>query len=236
MNKGGYRNWEYATKGDYHKFLDPNWTYTPTYLRKMKYIRKFLDSLPHGIKILDAGCGEGVLVEEYRSKGRQIEGMDLNYESESVRRGDILAMPYKEGTFDVVLCLDVFEHIAFKDQPRCLQEIRRVLRAGGTLLISIPNLAHFNSRFRLFLAGELDRSDIETNHVGERPIKENMRLLQEANFEIEKVKGITLTVPLLYRRIICRKPAKFRWLHDLLESFATPSLAMLNIFVCRVKE
>jgi len=37
----------------------------------------------------------------------------------------------------------------------------------------------------------------------------------------------------VYRRIICKRPAWFRWLHDLLEPLAVPSLAMLNIFVCR---
>lgn len=37
-NFGG---WEYARKGDYHRKLDPNWSYTPTYLRKMHYVRSF---------------------------------------------------------------------------------------------------------------------------------------------------------------------------------------------------
>lgn len=55
----------------------------------------------------------------------------------------------------------------------------------------------------------------------------------DAGFRIEKIEGITLTVPFLYRRVICRRPAWFRWLHDLLEPFAMPSLAMLNIFVGR---
>lgn len=235
-DKTEYRAWEYATKGDYHKNLDPNWSYTPTYLRKMKYISRFIDNLPKEAKILDAGCGEGVLVEEYKQKGYSIEGIDLNYESEYVRRGNILELPYSENTFDVVLCLDVFEHLAFKDQPICLREIKRVLVGGGQLLISIPNLAHLNSRFRLFFKGELDKSDIETNHIGERPMKENVKLLQDAGFEIIKRKGITLTVPLLYRRIICRRPAWFRWLHNILEPFAIPSLAMLNIFLCKVNK
>lgn len=201
----------------------------------MKYVRKFLDSLPKEMKILDAGCGEGVLVEEYRSKGYSIEGIDLNYESEYVKRGNILNMPYPDNTFDVVLCLDVFEHIDFKDQPACLKEIKRILRPG-VLLISIPNLAHLNSRFRFFFCGTFDRTDIEINHVGERPIKENIRLIQEAGFEIVKKKGITLTVPIIYRKIICRRPAWFRWLHDLFELFAIPSLSMLNIFVCKAKQ
>ena len=236
QSEKNFRGWEYAKLGDYHKNLDPNWSYTPTYLRKMKYVRSFLNNLPKQTKILDAGCGEGILVEEFRLKGYLIEGIDLNYESEYVSHGNILDLPYPENTFDVVLCLDVFEHLDFKDQPLSLNNFSRVLKQGGELLISIPNLAHLNSRFRFFFKGNLDRTDIETNHVGERPMKENIKLLQDAGFEIISKKGITLTVPILYRRIICRKPAWFRWLHDMFEPFAVPSLAMLNIFVCRVSK
>lgn len=63
-----FRGWEYARIGDYHRNLDPNWCYTPTYLHKMAFIRKFISSLPHNVKILDAGCGEEVLVEEFLRK------------------------------------------------------------------------------------------------------------------------------------------------------------------------
>jgi hypothetical protein len=53
MNENNpYRGWEYAKQGDYHKNLNPNWPYTQTYLKKMYYIRSFLDSLPKGSKIL----------------------------------------------------------------------------------------------------------------------------------------------------------------------------------------
>jgi len=229
----GYRGWEYARIGDYHRNLDPNWSYTPTYLRRMYHVRQWLDRLDPNARILDAGCGEGVLVEEYATKGRTIEGLDLNYASESVRQGDILCMPYEGGRFDVVLLLDVFEHLAYADQPKALQEIRRVLKPGGWLLISVPNMAHLNSRVRLFLKGRLDRTDIETNHPGERPIGEYIALLRANGFRILQARGITLTIPWLYRRVICRQPARFRWLHDWLDRFAVPSLAMIDLFVCK---
>lgn len=184
-------------------------------------------------RILDAGCGEGVLVEDFSMHGYQIEGLDLNYESQYVTRGSVLTIPYENETFDLVLLLDVFEHLAYADQPAALAEILRVLRERGSFIASISNLAHLNSRFRMAFFGQLDRTDIETNHIGERPFRENRQLLQRAGFEIYQIKGITLTVPFIYRRIICRHPAWFRWFHDLMEPMAVPALAMINIFVCR---
>ncbi len=233
MTKTEFRGWEYAKEGDYHKNLDPDWSYTPTYLKKMYHIQKFLDSLPKGTKILDAGCGEGVLVEEYLAKGYTVQGIDLNYESGIVRRGDILNMPFEDKSFDVVLLLDVFEHLAFIDQLKALKEIQRVLSGGGYLLASIPNLAHLNSRVMFFMRGNFQRTDCEENHPGERPIRENIELLRESGFSIEKIIGITLTVPIIYNRVICRKPSWFLWLHNFLDFFAIPSLAMLTLFICK---
>ena len=228
-----HRNWDYEKKGDYHKNLDPDWSYTPTYLKKMHHIRKFLTSLPKGTNILDAGCGEGVLVEEYSARGYSIQGIDLNYASEFVQQGDILNMPFDDASFDVVLLLDVFEHLSFTDQPKVLKEIQRILKKNGYLVASIPNLSHLNSRMTFFTQGDFQRTDCEENHLGERPMKENIRLIQNSKFNIEKIMGVTLTIPLIHNHIICRKPSWFLWLHNIFNFFAIPSLAMLNIYICK---
>lgn len=60
-----FRGWEYAKHGDYHQNLDPNWSFTLTYLKKMAFVRRFIKESPTDTRILDAGCGEGVLVEEF---------------------------------------------------------------------------------------------------------------------------------------------------------------------------
>ena len=101
--------------------------------------------------------------------------------------------------------------------------------------MAVPNLAHLNSRFNFFFWGRLDRSDIETNHPGERPIWENIKLIESAGFKIIKVKGITLTLPFIYRQVIGRKPSWFIGLHNLLDLFAYPRFAMLDIFICENK-
>lgn len=203
-----YRGWEYARKGDYHHYLDPNWSYTPTYLRKIAFVQQFIESLPMTKKILDVGCGEGVLVEEFRKKGWAIEGLDMNYESEFVQRGDVKDMPYADASFDLIVCLDTLEHLTFEDQPKALSEIHRSLKPDGHLVMSVPNLAHLNSRVRFLLCGKLDRTDIELNHLGERPIWEYEQLLKKCGFYLLKRIGITLTLPYVYRRVICKHPAK----------------------------
>jgi len=73
---------EYAERGEYHKHLDPNWGYYPIYVRKLALVDDIIGQLPPDAKILDAGCGEGVLVEKYRAEKRDIRGCDLSYESD----------------------------------------------------------------------------------------------------------------------------------------------------------
>ena len=58
------RRGEYAARGDYHRTPDPSWDYYPTYLAKLTAVRRYLDALPATTRVLDAGCGEGVLVDE----------------------------------------------------------------------------------------------------------------------------------------------------------------------------
>src|SRR5262245_23137783 len=127
------RGGEYAARGDYHRAPDPTWEYYPTYLAKLEAVRDWLNDVPPGSRVLDAGCGEGVLVEEFAGR-LAIEGVDPNYTSARVRAGSVLALPYDAAAFDRALCLDVLEHLTFADQPRALAELYRVLRPGGELL------------------------------------------------------------------------------------------------------
>lgn len=230
-----FKGWHYSERGDYHKNLDFDWSYAPTYLQKVKLVRGFLDSLGSSRKILDVGCGEGAFVEEYAQKGIDIQGLDLNYENEFVRQGSILNLPYSDSYFDAVMLLDVFEHIAFKEQHQALLEIFRVLKPNGMFFVAIPNLAHLNSRFSFALFGKLDRTDSELDHVGERPFYENKILLEKAGFEITNCVGVTFTLPFIYRKLICRKARQLRWVHDLFEPLARifPGLAMFDFFTCK---
>lgn len=222
------RRGEYAARGDYHRSPDHDWDYYPTYIAKLKVVRNWLDSLPPETRVLDAGCGEGVLVDEYAGRLR-IEGLDPNYSSDRVRNGSLTALPYEAATFDRALCLDVLEHLTFEEQPRALAELRRVLRPAGELLVSIPNLAHLQSRVHFLLRGRLIRTASELKHPGDRPAADYIELARRAGLTLVARQGIFPTIPIL-THLIRKSPARLLPLHRLLTRLLpVPGWCFLNI-------
>jgi SAM-dependent methyltransferase len=226
------RRGEYAARGDYHRAPDPDWDYYPTYLAKLESVRTWLDALPAGTRVLDAGCGEGVLVDEYAPR-LAIEGIDPNYSSARVRAGSLTALPFDPESFDRALCLDVLEHLAFDEQPTALAELHRVLRPDGELLVSVPNLAHLQSRVQFLLRGRLIRTASEYKHPGDRPAGEYIRLAEAAGFVLTKRRGIFPTVPVL-TRLIRRHPRALLPVHRLLSRLLpVPGWCFLNLLTFR---
>ena len=226
------RRGEYAARGDYHRTLDPAWDYYPTYLAKLKAVRRYLDALPHETRVLDAGCGEGVLVDEYHDR-IAIVGLDANYASDRVTQGSLTALPFPDGSFDRALCLDVLEHLHYEDQPRALAELFRVLRPGGELLVSIPNLAHLQSRIQFLLRGRLIRTASEFKHPGDRPAREYISLGQRAGFTLIARHGIFPTIPVV-THFVRRNPRALAPLHRALTRLLPiPGWCFLNILTFR---
>jgi SAM-dependent methyltransferase len=99
--------------------------------------------LPPGARLLDAGCGSGRMLVELARYG-EVTGVDVSWEAvaaarargHDVVRAPVEAMPFPDGAFDVVTCLDVIEHTA--DDLATLAELRRVTRPGGLLIATVP--------------------------------------------------------------------------------------------------
>ncbi len=226
------RRGEYAARGDYHRAPDPGWEYYPTYLAKLDYVRTWLDRLPAGIRVLDAGCGEGVLVDEYAGR-LAIEGLDENYTSPNVRSGSVPALPYPDASFDRAMCLDVLEHLTFEDQPRALAELHRVLKPGAQLLVSVPNLAHLQSRLHFLVTGRLIRTASEQKHPGDRPATEYVQMAERAGLMLVDRRGIFPTVPVV-TRLIRRHPRALLPVHRLLTRLLpVPGWCFLNLLTFR---
>jgi SAM-dependent methyltransferase len=104
-----------------------------------------------GARVLEAGCGEGYGAALLAGTARQVVALD--YDQAAIAhaaatypvgavRGNLVALPFPAGSFDVVCSLQVIEHLW--DQPLFLRECARVLRPGGALLLSTPNRLTFS--------------------------------------------------------------------------------------------
>jgi SAM-dependent methyltransferase len=128
-------------------------------------MRPYLAKLPTGSRVLDAGCGRGEWTMFLAQQGFRCAGLDLSAEvidelrvrfpSHEFVHGDIRRTEFETGSFDACFSWGAFEH--FEDGPgQCLAEVRRILRPGGWLFVSVP---FQNWRHILRDARPLDRWD-----------------------------------------------------------------------------
>lgn len=107
--------------------------------------------------VLDIGCGSGNSYARAVARGaRSYVGVDVSDAAVEAARAsgldarvidDAAELPFEDGSFDVVLCVEVLEHLFSPD--RAAAEIRRVLRPGGRLVASSPNVAYWRLRANL---------------------------------------------------------------------------------------
>ena len=98
-----------------------------------------------GLSILDAGCGTGaglLFLSQYGSvTGLDISPHALRYCAErgcrEVARASVMALPFQEGSFDLVTSFDILYFQGIRDET-ALQETARILRPGGRLLLRVP--------------------------------------------------------------------------------------------------
>jgi ubiquinone/menaquinone biosynthesis C-methylase UbiE len=146
-----------------------------------------------------------------------------------VRRGSLLELPFAGESFERALCLDVLEHLSFEQQPRALAELFRVMRQGGELLVTVPNLAHLQSRLHFVVHGRLIRTANVQKHPGDRPAGEYIELARRAGFRLIAREGIFPTVPVL-THFIRRFPSQLMWLHrGLTRLLPVPGWCFLNV-------
>lgn len=94
-------------------------------------------------RVLSAGCGNGMDVLELRENGFEAAGFDLyppKIRSASwIAVSKANAIPFETGSFDAAICLEVIEHIPRADRLGTAQELLRVVRHGGLIVVATPN-------------------------------------------------------------------------------------------------
>lgn len=153
------------------------------------------------LKILDVGCGTGanleMLSEFGESAGVDISGDALSFcrerGLENVKQGAAEALPFDDGSFDLVTGLDVVEHL--DDDLGGLKEMRRVLRPDGHALVFVPAF--------MFLWGVQD--DI-SHHRRRYTLDQLKRVIRQAGFEVERASYVNISffTPILIGRLLMR--------------------------------
>ena len=123
--------------------------------------RLFRRLIPSGSRCLDVGCGHGRAAGlPLTARGCAYIGVDISASAVAEARSigldarqidDAAELPFEDREFDAVACLEVIEHIFFPQHA--VAEIVRVLKPGGVLIVTTPNVAYWRRRLDLALLG-----------------------------------------------------------------------------------
>jgi SAM-dependent methyltransferase len=123
-------------------------------------------------RVLEVGCGEGVVLATLavRLPGARIDGVELDETAlgqararcpgATLVRGDACELPFEDRSFDLVVCLEVLEHLP--EPVRALRELRRVARGG--CLLSVPYEPFFRAG-NLLRGKNLTRLGDPSDHI-----------------------------------------------------------------------
>ena len=158
-----------------------------------------------GRRLLEVGAGTGRDSLDLAARGAEV--WTLDYSDQSLRLiqaaagaqvkivcGDALALPFRDGTFDIVFHQGLLEH--FREPVELLRENARVLGPGGHLLVDVPQRYHYYTVMKHTLMA-VDRwfAGWETEFsAGELRV-----LLEKAGFEVVGAYGANLFPPVWYR-------------------------------------
>lgn len=116
------------------------------------FFQYFFEYLPitknhSNVSVIDVGCGTGLISKELAERGFNAHGVDFSSEVIKIakrltpkvdfRCSSIYKLPFKDETFDIVVCLGVFQTVA--EPEKALREMKRVLRKNGIIIIRTLN-------------------------------------------------------------------------------------------------
>ena len=171
------------------------------YQSKGENLKQFI---PENCKrIIELGCGEGLLSKELKEKGKYVVGIEIvpdvakkaEKNLNKVISGDIekISPDLEKNSYDCLICGDVLEHL--HDPLAVLKKMEKFLTKDAVIIASIPNIQHYTVVVNLLMgnwkykkAGLLDET-----HLKFFTFKSIKEMFQEAGFEIKKV-GFTTPI------------------------------------------
>lgn len=206
--------------------------------------------LPSGARVLDAPCGgTAALTLALQEQGFDAVGADVDPEAEArlgkaFARADLDArFPWADQSFDAALSTEGIEHL--ENHFSFLREMCRILKPGGILVLTTPNITALRSRVRFFGSGFFGRDGRPLNEASRHPLHHiglatfpelryelhtcGFRLLDVCHTHIKPISYLyAIYAPWmwLYTRIAFRKekdPAQRRRNQEILAALLSPS-------------
>lgn len=154
------------------------------------------------LKILDVGCYPYHLGRALELMGHEVWGIASTHEPIANKKVSIINIetdpfPYKDNSFDLVLCSEVVEHLPHSPLP-ALAEMYRVTKPGGFLLVTTPNITRSINQGKMLLgrspmydidallANEGKGSNLYHRHNREYTLGELTRLVTHAGWTMHK--------------------------------------------------
>jgi len=146
------------------------------YGRRVRVLTESIASvLPTNATVLDVGCGDGLISSRVVAArpDLRIEGIDVLVRPQThipVRQFDGSVLPYADDSFDLVVNHSVFTHLDDKYQDQWLQELGRITRPDGVLVLSFSGDTAFRQHEETIAAIDADIAAQERAHLEEHGI------------------------------------------------------------------
>jgi SAM-dependent methyltransferase len=190
-----------------------------------------------GDKIFDAPVGYGALTEKLLAVGKIVTAgdididkfkLDRNRQNLKLLRLDLTdpELQLEDSQFDTAICVEGVEHL--ENQWVLARNLYRLLKPGGFLIITTPNIVNFKSRVRFFLEGRYEffkrplvqgkspEHDLDTYHIAPVSYFELQFILESSGFSIRKLYAnkyssrniVSMLLRPFFRLIYCYKNSR----------------------------
>jgi len=164
-------------------------------------VLRLLEGLTPGGRALELAPGRGALSRALSAQGWDVTSLDYYTNNFGLRdgahllRGDLdHPLPFRDGSFDLLVCCEAIEHL--EHQYAFARELARVLRPGGWLALTTPNICNAASRLRFLLTGFYSLSIRPSSEFGRNRFIEHIscltfwqlrHILHTAGLRVERV-------------------------------------------------